>query len=625
MTLNFLRYYKPAAIVILMLAVLLHGIVAGQELTDPYEILANYFEASGGLELLKAERTQYLEGTISLGGMQGPIRIWTEKPDRSRTEVELGPLNITEGENGELRWVLDTNRKVQVITKSDEATLKRDEVERRMAEYEYADPGSEIFALAYEGVEQVDGDDCYVIKISNSINSDQYIHYISADGFRLEKAVAFRGEKSSDTYYDDYREVDGLIVAFYLREIPHQTGQPQEVRLAIYESNPGIDPALFDPPEQGGKDYQFTAGNAAEDIPFRFIENHLFIPVSVAGGEGLWVLDSGAGMSVIDLAFADEMGLEVEGDLKALGAGGTVTAGFATLPPFELKGIRFNGHTVAVIDMSELIRRLGVKIDGILGFDFLSRFVTRVDYANELVSFYEPESFQYTGSGSILDAHIEEGVFTAHATLDGVHSGTWLFDLGAGTTHLHGAYALREGYAHRDGVVGMGHGAGNEYQLKLVRGERMDIAGFTLDEPRISFAYGGTDSNFAGDRLGTLGNSLFRNFVVYVDYANERVILEKGERFNQPWPEDHSGLNIAWTAGHDGVEVVFVSPGTPADLAGFRKGDILTSINGMPIEPENGVLAVRKQLRQAPGTIHDVVVRRGDVEKTIPLTLAVLF
>lgn len=617
--------WKTAAITALMVLAVFVAALPGQEMTDARGILDKYFEASGGLERLKAERTQYFEGNISIAGMQGPIRAWTEIPDRSRAEIELGPLNITQGDNGEVRWVLDTNGKLQVITRSDEVTLKRDEVERRIAEYEYAERGSDVFSVALEGTEEVEDTDCYVINITNSINMDRHIYYISVDGFRIEKSVALRGENSSDTYYGDYREVDGIMVAFHTREIQHATGQPQMVELTRYESNPSIDPSLFEPPEEGGRDYRFTEGDAAENIPFRFIGNHLYIPVFVEGIEYLWILDTGAGMSVIDKAFADDMGLETEGNLKGRGAGGTVDVGFAELPPFELEGISFDEQKVAVIDMAELIRRLGVEISGILGFDFLSRFVTRIDYANELISFYDPESFTYTGDGSRLDAHIGEGVFETSATLDGKHSGTWLFDVGAGMTHLDANYALREGYAEKNGVLRMGHGAGNEYHLKMVKGESMEFAGFTLDRPDLSFAYGGTDTVFTADRLGIMGNSIFRNFIVYVDYANEQVILEKGERFNRPWPEDHSGLNVGWTVDHGGIEVIYVSPDTPAERAGFEKGDILKSVDGAAIEPEDGVLAVREQLMEAPSTTYEIVVVRTGSEKKLRLTLAELY
>jgi hypothetical protein len=415
------------------------------------------------------------------------------------------------------------------------------------------------------------------------------------------------------------------VVPFYTREIPYQTGQAQEITITVYESNPDLEGGLFDPPEEGARDYEFAAGSSSEDMSFEFIGLHLFIPVTVQGKERLWVLDTGAGMTVVEKAFAEEIGLDIQEGITGRGAGGTVQADFAVLPPYELEGIRFKEQTVAVIDMDELVRRLGVDIAGILGFDFLSRFVTKVDYANETVSFYEPESFEYAGDGRPVDVHIEESVFETSATLDGKHSGTWLFDLGAGATHIDGIYALREGYSDKDGVLAMGHGAGHEYQLKGIKSDSLEFAGYTVYDPAISFHYGGTDTVFTADRIGVLGNTLFRNFVLYLDYARERVIVEKGDMFNQDWPEDRSGLGVGWTSGRDAVEVLYVSPDTPASKSGFVKGDIIRKVNGSAIHVPDGALEVRELLKKEPGTTYDIVVERSGREMTLGLELEDLY
>jgi hypothetical protein len=596
------------------------AVATAQEISDPFEILNRYFEATGGLSRLMAEQTSYSEGTISLGGMEGTLKVWTSKPGRSKVEVALGPLNITQGDNGEHAWVLDQNGKLQVITNPDEATAKRRQVRMLIEEYAFAKQGSEIFTVKLEGVEQVNGRDCYVVRISNNINFDSYTAYVNTQTYMQDKAAFVEDDQSRDVYYSDYREIEGLLVPFKQKEVSHITGQAQDMILTQYVSNPEIDEALFEPPEQGAKDYLFAKGDCAEDIPFKFIGKHLFIPVTVQGKEQLWILDTGAGMSVINKAFAEKLGLELEGDLKGRGAGGTVDVSFATLPPYSLQGIQFQEQTVAVIEMNELIRRIGLDIVGILGFDFLSRFVTKVDYSNELVSFYAPETFEYEGNGHVLDVHMRNSMFRVTATLDGIHTGDWLFDLGAGTTHLDGNYALREGYADRRGVLGLGHGAGNEYQLKAVRCDSIHFAGFTVQEPEISFSYGGGDTVFTADQIGILGNSLFRNFVLYCDYAGERLIVEKGSNFNKPWPRDNSGLQIAWSYDHK-VEVLYVAPDTPAEKAGFKKGDLLTSIDGTDVDLLDGIIAVRKLLKADPGTEYEIVIERGG-EKRLELKLA---
>jgi hypothetical protein len=613
--------------VIISTGVLAFTIIAcasAQVATDPYDILDRHFKAMGGLERLLAERTSYSEGTISLGGMEGTVKMWAQKPGMNRAELSLGPLNVIQGDNGENAWVLDQNGKLQVITVFDDATAKRRQVRKLIDEYAYADRGSQDFAVSFRCVEQVEAESCYVVEVANKINVDSYSYYIDIPTFVLEKVRIIEDVESRDIFYADYRNVEGLLVPFWIKEIPHQTGQAQEIKLTRYESNPEIEPSTFEPPQPGAKDYQFINGDRAENIPFKFIGNHIFIAVTAGGKERLWILDTGASMSVVNKEFADELGLSVEGELKGNDASGIVTAGFTTLPSYSVKGIQFQKQTVAVIDMGELFRRLELDAVGVLGFDFLSRFVTKVDFANELLSLYEPETFRYAGNGHEVEMHVRNSLFSVEATLDGIHAGNWLFDLGAGGTHLDGRYALREGYANRDGVLRKGHGAGNEYQLKDIRCDSIQFAGYTVYKPEVNFPYGGTDTTFAADQIGTLGNSLFRHFVLYCDYAGERLIIEKGNRFNGAWPADNSGLQIT-RSRNESIEVWYVSPDTPAEKAGFEQGDLLHSINGIDVDMMDGVTAIRELLKGSPGTLYEFVVDRAGEDKKLKLRLAKLF
>lgn len=588
---------------------------------DPYEILNRHFNAVGGLDNLRAESTQYMEGNVSFAGLEGTIKSWTAKPDRERTDIDLGIFKLTQADNGEYEWTLDTNGKLQKITNPDETAVKRKEVKHRILGYGYADPKSDIFKVTHTGREKVDNKECFVLRITNNINDDNLTYFINTADFMLEKIVSMEGDNSNDQYFRDYRKAGKIIVPYWIRQVAHATGQEQDVTVVNYVSNPDIDATLFDPPGEMAKDYRFTDGNSSENIPIRFVENHLFIPVIVDCKERYWVLDTGAGLSAIDQNFADELGLEKKGNLKGLGAGGTVDVAFTVLPSFNLKGLEFDEQTVAMIDMAELNKLLAIPVVGILGYDFLSRFVTKVDFANEFVSFYDPETFRYSGDGHEIGLHLKENVFSVDATLDGRHSGSWLFDRGASTISLHGGYALKEGYASAKGVLGMARGAGNAFSIKRIKCGKIEFAGYTLENPQVTFSYGGTDSSFTADRIGGLGNTLFRHFVIYCDYANEKLIVEKGADFSKVFPENNSGMQL--TRGDNGnIEVLYVAEKTPANKAGFRRGDILKSINGVETALYDGILAVRKMLTESPGTEYSFVIEREGREKKLKLKLA---
>ena len=59
------------------------------QLTDPYEIMQKSYEALGGLDKFKAEKTRYTEGTLSVAGLEGTFKQWAQPPLRNRTEVDL--------------------------------------------------------------------------------------------------------------------------------------------------------------------------------------------------------------------------------------------------------------------------------------------------------------------------------------------------------------------------------------------------------------------------------------------------------------------------------------------------------------------------------------------------------
>lgn len=591
---------------------------------NPYAILNKHFEAMGGLDRLKVECSQYYEGNLSIGGLEGTLKFWAQKPGKVRVEADVGILKMIQGKNIDYDWVLDQNNKLQKITNFDDVTIKRKQLKLLIDDYKYADPNSKIFTVKYDNISEVEGEQCHVIKITNSLNVDKLTMYINSDNYFLEKIISIEGTESHDAYYDDYREVDGLMVAFWIKEIQHQTGQDQLVSITNYISNPEIEPSVFEVPRETAKDYHFTQGNSAENIPIRFVENHVYIPVIIDCRETIWVLDTGAGMSVITKNFAKRFNLKLEGNIKGAGAGGQLDVNFTKLPSYSLPGITFDEQTVAVIDMSELNKVLAIEVDGILGYDFLSRFVTKIDYANECVSFYDPDSFTYSGDGRKLDLHLKNNQFMVETTLDGKYSGTWLFDLGASGVSLNAVYANSKHLQEKKGVEGMGHGAGNYFYYKKIEFESINFAGFKVDNPKASFHTGVTDTIPTADEIGGLGNSLFRHFVIYCDYTKEWLIIEKGANFNIEFPEDRSGVRLART-DNDDFEIIFVPADTPAKKAGFERGDIIRKINDIDIALFDGLVAVRKLLTDKIGTKYTFLVDRNGEEKMLKLQLRELY
>jgi S1-C subfamily serine protease len=156
---------------------------------------------------------------------------------------------------------------------------------------------------------------------------------------------------------------------------------------------------------------------------------------------------------------------------------------------------------------------------------------------------------------------------------------------------------------------------------RLVRFADAELAGFKVEGPVISVPLeAGPGALAAAGVIGTLGNSMLRNFVVFLDYRGGRLIVEKGSAFGKPVAQDRSGLQVMQGEGGR-IEVMCAAPGTPAERAGFKPGDVIDLVDGRSATELNGLAELRELLRAAPGTRYEFDVRRADTTARLHLTL----
>lgn len=363
------------------------------------------------------------------------------------------------------------------------------------------------------------------------------------------------------------------------------------------------------------------------EVPFDLIENHIYLPVTVAGTEREWILDTGAGGSVIDEAYAREFGLaQAEGEALAVGASGAVTAAFVKVPELAVAGIELGDRAMVALDIAALLRsRAGTEPGGILGYDFLARYVTRIDYAQRTISFIEPDRFEYQGPGSETPMRLEANIPAVRLTVEDSIVGWWRLDTGASFPSFHGPSVVEFGLADRTGVETVAGGVGGASRSNLVRFDRIELAGHVIKDPIIAVPLEATRGALASPGfVGTLGASVLRNFVVYLDYPGRRVILEPGDEFGRRPALDRSGLTLAWDDTL-GLRALHVAPGTPAEQAGFATGDRILAVDGRTPDEIGGVRRVRELLRAEPGSVYAFRVRRNQAELELKLSLAELF
>ena len=118
----------------------------------------------------------------------------------------------------------------------------------------------------------------------------------------------------------------------------------------------------------------------------------LMVEAEVNGqGPFNFVLDTGASFCVITPDAAAVVGLKPAGKKPtAIGAGGRIEASLAKLKSFRLGSHGVRNLGVAIMALDHVEQRLGVKVAGLVGYNFLKTFVVTLDYPKGLLRLKRP-------------------------------------------------------------------------------------------------------------------------------------------------------------------------------------------------------------------------------------------
>ena len=321
-------------------------------------------------------------------------------------------------------------------------------------------------------------------------------------------------------------------------------------------------------------------------------------------GEGPFdfLVDTGAIFDVVDTERAVELGIESAGEYDASGAGeATMNLETAEGVRLGLDGLELPPQEVRVAPINAAIGRLeGRRLDGLLGYDFFSRFAVQLDYVTGTLAIgREP-----LGVALALPLVRRHPFVQAAFSVGGRRfEQEFLVDTG-----FRSALVLTSPFvAEHDLVALVGHtieattgiGIGGPTVERVGRVERLELGGFALKNVVVSLsqARAGTLANRGFG--GIVGSEILRRFTATFDYPHQRLLLEPNAYFDEPFEFDLSGLYLI---GGDGIEVFRVLPGSPAAEAGVREGDRV--VTDLPLDD------LRRALRAQPGTPHTLQLER---------------
>jgi hypothetical protein len=267
-------------------------------------------------------------------------------------------------------------------------------------------------------------------------------------------------------------------------------------------------------------------------MPFEWADSMIFVPLRVAGSEPLrFILDTGSTRMLIDRQVARRLGIvtTTSGSLQGAGAG-RVPIETAENVDIALPGLESAGYALSTIDLKPTSTSENGGIDGIIGYEFFSRFVITVDYARKTLTIAAPGVARPGAGVEVIPLEIRDKwayVKGALAIAGPVTiQDTFLLDSGSGDAVDHPVVkSVPDRIVSKSGV-----GLGTPIEGAVGHAVSFRLASYVMLTPVVSCC-GATE---ATSRL--IGNEVLRRFTVTFDYPSSRLWLVPNATLNDSFP-----------------------------------------------------------------------------------------
>lgn len=360
---------------------------------------------------------------------------------------------------------------------------------------------------------------------------------------------------------------------------------------------------------------------AQVDIALEFAVHVPLMEVSLSGRRATFILDTGAGMSVIDSLLAQQLGLEGKRSIALSGAGQQAEARIADNVRISWPGSERRG-SFAIVPLTALSRQTGKTIGGILGCDLLSPFTVELDYDEQRARFH-PAGARFDGAWTqVAKLRMEGGRPAAPAELvvgrGPAVSGHFVLDTGSN----HGV-TLLPGFAAREGLPREGQrtlddpalGIAGPSPAVLTQATLFRLGNFAIAHPYVRIRQTGSKSG-----EGLIGGEILRRFRLAIDFPKRVLYVSPGRQFESPGSVDLGGIRLKWEGETGrGVRVESVLAERAGARAGLQAGDVIEMLDGVR-GPDLDPGRVASWFRES-GKVLPLTIRRGDSRIEMQLRL----
>lgn len=375
--------------------------------------------------------------------------------------------------------------------------------------------------------------------------------------------------------------------------------------------------------------FDFPQGVKRVEIPFERYNNLLVIPVTLNNTFTLkFILDTGVQYAILtEKLIGQWLNLEYNRRLVIQGPGAqdSISALVAsnisiTLPGGVRSGIN-QSMLVLEKDYLDLKKNLGADVYGIIGYDIFSRFVVEINHDRNIIVLHEPQKFRGRGFRRKVPMKVvnTKPYISVNLTFEDGHSADMNLMVDTGASHaflLHDDPNNAPFFPKKTVKAIIGRGLGGDINGHIGRIQHAKIDKFEFESPISSFPepndYDSPIKN--SSRNGTIGGDMMIRFNLAFDYFRGYLYLNRSEEHKKKFEYDMGGIIfIANDLDVNSLRIVEVRENSPAFLAGIQVDDVITTVNGRPVNRQtfNSFIGL---LKSKPGRKVSLKVLRNEEE-----------
>ncbi|WP_162128348.1 PDZ domain-containing protein [Flavobacterium phycosphaerae] len=404
-------------------------------------------------------------------------------------------------------------------------------------------------------------------------------------------------------------------------------------------------------------------------IPFKLINNLIFIPIKVNGEELTFLLDTGVEETIL-FSLDDKEQIQFfhieQLKLKGLGSNDAVDAYKSSKNKLDANGFVDLEHEIYIVLDQEFnfSSQVGIPVNGIIGYHFFKNHKVEINYetkkvivyadenqkiAKQLKRSYKKASIAVEESKPYFISNIQQDDKTIPSKLlldTGNSDALWIF--------LNKAQNFTKPEKTIHDFLGRGF-SGDIFGLRG-RISGFDFGTKQFKNPIVTFPDSTSikSVNFVPNRIGSIGGEVLSRFTIVFDYKNNAVYSSPNGKINDPFNFNMSGIEVEhagleWTkqtfGSTDGIKVytsasdervqdklqirfelkpVFkiasVRVNSNAEKSGLKKGDRIMKINGRNSQ-DLTIEKINELLKSEEGKTIKIEIERNNITLTYQFQL----